>query len=1144
MFALKNEKNVYTIYYLDKRGNIISTFEGENSNDLHTTSKDMGISLGFEGTLNDKINGHKAKNVNGAGQTAVLETTVYSSTFAASYLDSSQNLALNFWLRLKSSPQRANLTVKATLSGGSVYSKSVVLNVDAQDAWQQISVPIARGTKAITKITVSVTNEWGENVNTDICNFYMRKGEKLNLYFTNNYTIDDLKTMTVNGYKYFLKLDPVYLTESDVLNTLRAKAKGNNYLICNNGRKRFSNLSSITFQTENNASFTISSMSSCRVESIIASNRKKSTKYYSFTSGGVSVEESILATRGDATLDNATSSEKVQALIVQMYDSYGNKTHESDIYGKETDYEYNNACEVKKITQTADGETIVTYDSEEDGEEYKTAEMQGFDAQGFSYYKPFGTIDTVTEKSYNVSSGTYSNTTSKSKNTYNGFMDELSKVTAMNGSSVLGENVMTYPDGNTFIVTDGNVKYKSSYYNANNETTWSVYEGAAEKILKKQSVTESSTGTTDVEKYYNSGTTSPTYTETTIKNRYGREVNKGAASYNYYTDRGESPSCIFLESMTDNNINVKTEYGYDMDDQLRFIITRNMSDSQVLLRMEKIERLKLEYTFGIGDSYQMLILYDDTFAGSTRVKGRTVTINGNLLAIGSWTYDYDAFDRINTKTNNIGTYEYAYLNGLSNPTECIFKFNGSEKVRTYYEYNTRGQISMESEFTDGGTFAKDYTYDGLNRLISEKITKNGSVTLDRTYAYDTNGRMTSFGGNSLTYDSRGRLTGFGSKTFTYDNYGNRTSDGIRTYTWTRGRLLSNLAGVSYTYDVTGKRFTKTVNGVTSTYFYDGNDLLAENKSNGQRLRYFYDNEGICGFRYYNGSSWSNYMYVKNAKGDVLEVVNENGTVVAVYSYDAWGNCTIESQSGGCGNVNPIRYHSYYYDRDNNLYYLLTRYYDPTIGQFISPDGFDYLKPETVGLVNLYVYCSYNPIIGYDPTGEASAGEWVVAGAVILTSVVAAIFTAGTSAVLMGAFAGLAFSGAVSIATQVQETGDFDFTIFAIDSVAGAISGALAATGLGLKAQTIFNGLINLGDYMLSSLASNEKLTFEGMFASAVSGAFAGLVGKDGAKYGLNKTKDLVAKSEKTSAIVLNTLKAISKSATTALGYNMATLHFN
>ena len=57
--------------------------------------------------------------------------------------------------------------------------------------------------------------------------------------------------------------------------------------------------------------------------------------------------------------------------------------------------------------------------------------------------------------------------------------------------------------------------------------------------------------------------------------------------------------------------------------------------------------------------------------------------------------------------------------------------------------------------------------------------------------------MTSFGGNSLTYDSRGRLTGFGSNTFTYDNYGNRIIDGVRRYTWTRGRLLSNFAGVSY-----------------------------------------------------------------------------------------------------------------------------------------------------------------------------------------------------------------------------------------------------------------------------------------------------------------------------------------------------------
>ena len=38
-----------------------------------------------------------------------------------------------------------------------------------------------------------------------------------------------------------------------------------------------------------------------------------------------------------------------------------------------------------------------------------------------------------------------------------------------------------------------------------------------------------------------------------------------------------------------------------------------------------------------------------------------------------------------------------------------------------------------------------------------------------------------------------------------------------------------------------------------------------------------------------------------------------------------------------GNINPIRYRGYYYDVENSLYYLNTRYYDPQIGRFINAD---------------------------------------------------------------------------------------------------------------------------------------------------------------------------------------------------------------
>ena len=84
----------------------------------------------------------------------------------------------------------------------------------------------------------------------------------------------------------------------------------------------------------------------------------------------------------------------------------------------------------------------------------------------------------------------------------------------------------------------------------------------------------------------------------------------------------------------------------------------------------------------------------------------------------------------------------------------------------------------------------------------------------------------------------------------------------------------------------------------------------------------------------------------------------------------WGNCTIESQTDGMGDINPIRYRGYYYDGETGLYYLLTRYYDPAIGHFISPDGFEYLDPETIGAINLYAYCRYNPVMYSDPEGKS------------------------------------------------------------------------------------------------------------------------------------------------------------------------------
>ena len=105
------------------------------------------------------------------------------------------------------------------------------------------------------------------------------------------------------------------------------------------------------------------------------------------------------------------------------------------------------------------------------------------------------------------------------------------------------------------------------------------------------------------------------------------------------------------------------------------------------------------------------------------------------------------------------------------------------------------------------------------------------------------------------------------------------------------------------------------------------------------------------------------IYVLNAHGDVVALLDASGNVTKRYEYDAFG----EEIGIDENDSNPFRYCGEYFDKQSGTIYLRARYYNPTIGRFSTVD------PIRDGL-NWNAYCYNDPISYIDPTG-CVVTEW-------------------------------------------------------------------------------------------------------------------------------------------------------------------------
>jgi RHS repeat-associated protein len=364
---------------------------------------------------------------------------------------------------------------------------------------------------------------------------------------------------------------------------------------------------------------------------------------------------------------------------------------------------------------------------------------------------------------------------------------------------------------------------------------------------------------------------------------------------------------------------------------------------------------------------------------------KLVRINDTQGGQISWSYD-DA-GRVTSETTSAGILSYAYnaagqrvsMTAAGRPP-VNYAFDLAGRVRSIiqgqetfrYDYDA---LSRRTSLQRPNGVTTSYSYDDVSRLSRLSHAQDDNPSIESyEYTYNVEDEITSITSidsspvlpgtkTASVADGANRLGSFGGSTLRFDLEGQTISktnvEGVTTYQWDgRGRLiqvgLPDSRSISYGYDALGRRSSRTEGAVTTTFLYDGDDVVLDRGTDLSTVDYI-NGARIDEKLRLSGSTGPLY-FLQDHTGSTTAMLAASGAVAERGRYEPFGLSTtgILTRYGFTGRER---------DSATGLMYYRARWYDAEQGRFTSEDPLGF----GAGL-NLYEYGMNDPVGNSDPSG--------------------------------------------------------------------------------------------------------------------------------------------------------------------------------